>query len=226
MQKLEDREFLTIAKGLMIGEVTKVIHKGCGARPALHIANEADRWWAYCHKCRRSGSVNKTLQRIKVKAPDKTGWVPAVLKPAQDFINEIVLNDRLPEWVWENITVLKYAPDTKRIYLPDGAGHLWGYDATGAATARLYSPYKRPGAVWMPAADSDSVFITSSITRYLNHVRDGARVYLVGANAEYDHCVWYVAEHPGFDYIIDRKANFHPKFIRNLKQFGAKLNGS
>lgn len=223
MQKLEEREFLTIAKGLMIGEVTKVIHKGCGARPALHIANEADRWWAYCHKCRRSGSVTKTLQRIKVKAPDKTGWVPAVLKPAQDFINELVVNDRLPEWVWEHITILKYAPDTKRIYLPDCAGHLWGYDATGAATARLYSPYKRPMAV-IDRQCNATLFVTSSISRYLGIVREGCSAVLVGGAAAYDPTV-AIAAATSKDIVVDRRANFHPQFILNLKQFGAKLNG-
>lgn len=225
MQKLEDREFLTIAKGLMIGEVTKVIHKGCGARPALHIANEADRWWAYCHKCRRSGSVTKTLQRIKVKAPDKTGWVPAGLVPAADHIAKLAENYRLPEWVWEHITVLQYAPDTQRIYLPDASGSLWGYDATGAANARLYSPYKRPIAYYQGIGDE--VFITASISRYLRLVRERHPAYLVGAANGYDIVLGFVAATVGRKtFVVDKRANFHPQFIRNLKQFGAKLNGS
>lgn len=222
MDKLEERHYLNVAKGLAVGEVVKIVHAGCGNRPALHIANEADRWWAYCHKCRRSGSVSKTLQRIKVKAPDKTGWVPDALYPAQDYIHKLILNDHLPEWVWEHITILKYAPDTQRIYVPDASNSLWGYDGTGAATARLYSPYKKPMAV-IDRQGNATLFITSSIRRYLGIVREGCSAVLVGGAAAYDPTVALVSA-TDKDVVIDSRANFHPVFIRNLKQFGANLN--
>lgn len=222
---LEEREYLPIAKGLMVGEVTKVIHKGCGQRPSLHIANEADRWWAYCHKCRRPGSTPKQLQRIKVKVPEKTGWVPESLQPAASFINELLQNSHLPGWVWEYITLLSYSPDTKRVYLPDCSESLWGYDATGVATARLYSPYKRPVAIY-EGISTGKVFVTSSIPRYLRCVRERLPAYLVGGAAGYDVIVGRAAESFGSELlVVDYKANFHPQFIRNLKQFGAKLNG-
>lgn len=223
---LEEREYLSIAKNLMVGEVTKVIHKGCGQRPSLHIANEADRWWAYCHKCRRPGSTPKQLQRIKVKVPEKTGWIPESLQPAADFIPELLHNSNLPGWVWEYITLLSYSPDTKRLYLPDSTSSLWGYDATGVATARLYSPYKRPVANY-GGISTGEVFVTSSISRYLRCVRDRVPAYLVGGASGYDTVVGFASTVSGrMLLVIDRKANFHPQFIRNLKQFGAKLNGS
>ncbi|QYW05804.1 putative DNA primase [Vibrio phage vB_VpaP_G1] len=173
MKYLENRHWLPYAQLLAAGESDKVPHVGCGDRPSLFVINDADSYWAYCHRCRCSGRVDKQYQRIKMKAPDKTGWYPKEIIP---FMKAVVDNPRQYTDMLKRtglatyVTLLRYSADTMRVYFPDDSGNYLGLDVTGQATARWYAPTKR--AVMYVNGDS-TVVVTQSILTYLEAVRAG-----------------------------------------------------
>ncbi|CCI88398.2 hypothetical protein BN110_028_1 [Yersinia phage phiR8-01] len=178
MKRLEDRHWLPMAKSLGVGEDTKIIHSGCGNRPSLYIKHDADSLWAYCHRCRASGNEGKTFQRIKVKAPEKSGWFPKETLP---LLDAVVLNPyqfsailSMPG-IAKHISLLSYSADTMRVYLPDMSSNYLGLDVTGAATARWYAPTRRACVVWQ-GLNTSSLMIVSRVSDYLLNVRAGNSV--------------------------------------------------
>lgn len=169
---IEHRLFVDVAKGIPIGTSTKIVHKGCPRtrREALYVANEADAYWCYCHGCGDTGHYQKTLQRIKVKPPEKTGWVPDDLIYIGDIdsLELISLRFLKIDWVGKYFTLLKYSDKTKRIYLPDESNSYLGMDTTGAANARWYSPKYRKLA--MSTLGKDRIVVTAFVAEYLNAV--------------------------------------------------------
>lgn len=173
--KIEYRLWLEQAKSLPVGSDAKIIHKGCGSRESLFIKNEDDSWWCFCHRCKGSGRKDKTLQRVKMKLPSKTGWKPEKLIPLVEAVasepynfSELFSRFGLAPYT----SLLKFSPDTRRIYFPDMSDSLVGLDATFEATARFYSPYKRGLATWFNSS-SDRLVVVAHVTDYLNAVHSG-----------------------------------------------------
>ena len=166
---IEHRLFVPIAQGIPIGTSTKVVHKGCPRtkREALYVSNEADAYWCYCHGCGDTGHYQKTMQRIKVKAPKKTGWVPDDLISLLDVDTSKLQSIRFLEidWVASFFTLLKYSPSTQRLYLPDYSYSYLGMDTTGAANARWYSPKYKKLAI--AGTHRNNIVVTSSVYEYL-----------------------------------------------------------
>lgn len=173
--KIEYRLWLEQAKSLPVGSDAKIIHKGCGSRESLFIKNEEDSWWCFCHRCKGSGRKDKTLQRVKMKLPSKTGWKPDKLIPLVEAVasepynfSELFRRFGLAPYT----SLLTFSPDTRRIYFPDDSGSLVGLDATFEATARFYSPYKRGLATWFNPA-SNRLVVVAHVTDYLAAVHAG-----------------------------------------------------
>lgn len=177
---IEHRLFVPIAQGIPIGTSTKVVHKGCPRtkREALYVSNEADAYWCYCHGCGDTGHYQKTMQRIKVKAPPKTGWTPDDLIYFGDVDVAKLPSRRFLEidWVAQYFTLLKYSDKTKRIYLPDDSESYLGMDTTGAANARWYSPAYRKLA--LRGINRDTVTVTASVSDYLRALSLGTGAVL------------------------------------------------
>ena len=173
---LEPRHWLPFAKMLGVNESDKIVHVGCGTRPSLHIQNESARYWAYCHRCHKSGNQDKVGNvRIKQKVPYKTGWFPkqrvkladVIVKEPHSFHEFLARNG----WVSGNLSLLMYDKETKRVYLPDCAGHFLGIDVTGSAQARWYSPTKNYWSAVL-VDDATTVVVTDNPAIYLQAVRD------------------------------------------------------
>ncbi|QOC54398.1 putative DNA primase [Aeromonas phage Atoyac15] len=215
MRKLEERHWLPMARLLGMGEDEKIIHVGCGDRPSLYIKHDEDGLWAYCHRCRASGNYSKTFQRIKTKAPEKTGWFP---KSTMPFINAVIDNPaQFADVLKRNhlapfISMLTYSPDTMRVYLPDTSGNMLGLDVTGAASARWYSPTRSAMAC---SLGSTPVRICRLLEDYLTAVRSGqAALITYNANGQRSAIAWLVQNNLG-SALADRK--LPPQFMKEIK---------
>lgn len=179
---IESRLWLDAAKGLLRGADDKIVHKGCGDRPSLYIKNDEDRWWAYCHRCRDKGFVMRSNQRIKQKVAEKTGWYPEMLVPFIDAVNEDAYKFRVMfqrlGYLTKYASLLKFSPDTQRVYLPDASDSYLGIDATGQANARFYSPTKRNMATF-DVGTTKPLIISASVEEYLEYVSLGLPAMLV-----------------------------------------------
>lgn len=180
-QTIEKRLWLPQARLLPVGHDDKIIHKGCGDRPSLFIKNDDDKYWCFCHRCHGGDFMPKTLQRVKQKLAPKTGWVPEDIIPLMDAVvsepynfREIFERYRISPYV----SILRFARDTKRIYLPDSSGSLMGLDATGQAIARFYSPHKRNLAVFY-GDNPGSLVVTGGIEEYLTRCKANESAILV-----------------------------------------------
>ncbi|AKQ07708.1 DNA primase [Yersinia phage vB_YenP_ISAO8] len=218
MKPLEDREWLPWAKLLGHNEDDKIIHNGCGTRPSLYIKNEADGLWAYCHRCRRSGNYSKTYQRIKVKAPEKTGWFPKTTMPFINAVAEspaqfasVLATMRLSKYV----SLLTYSPDTMRVYLPDVTKQWLGLDVTGAATARWYSPTRKAVAVWHGTSPVMSVRVCHRLEDYLQSVRNGEPALITFNPGGRKFAIAWLVEHKVRSALADK--NINPAFMKELK---------
>lgn len=177
---IEKRLWLPQAQGLLPGADDKIIHRGCGDRPSLFIKNDADKYWCYCHRCRRGGFHVKGHQQIKQKLATKTGWKPEKLIPiVQAVINEpynfreLFQRFELAPFV----SLLRFSPDTKRVYFPDESESFLGLDATFLANARFYSPVRRNLAVSLQGG-ARNLYVTGSVAAYLEAVHTGASAIL------------------------------------------------
>lgn len=145
MSRLDPATWLPQAKALAVGQVKKVRHT-CGRRESMAVGNEQGHWWAYCHRCRCGGRVDKTCASIgKPKVKSATGHIPTDVRPinVQDLLDLRGLADCLGyHQLSRFITLLKVSPSTGRVYFPDVGGFWYGLDYTGAANARWYSPLK------------------------------------------------------------------------------------
>ena len=216
---IEPRLWLAQAKSLPVGHDDKIIHKGCGDRPSLFIKNDDDKYWCFCHRCHGGGFHDKTLQRVKQRLAPKTGWVPEDIIPLVDAVvsepynfRDIFERYRISPYV----SILRFARDTKRIYLPDSSGSLMGLDATGQAIARFYSPHKRSLAVFY-GDNPGSLVVTGSIEEYLARCKLGESAILVMNRAAEKAALAelskgeYTSLHEG-KYLKDR-------FARDLRMF-------
>lgn len=220
---IEHRLFVPIAQSIPIGTATKVVHKGCPRtkRPALYVSNEADAYWCYCHGCGETGHYQKTHQRIKVKPPKKTGWVPDDLI----YFGDVDVN-RLPsirflgnDWVAHNASLLKLSYKTMRLYLPDYSESYLGMDITGAANARWYSPKYRKLAMVLNKVGK--LYVTAFVHEYLEAVRKGYSAMLcMDKNAE-RYALAELSKLNLDEFILQINPKFLSKdFILNLRAIG------
>ncbi|QQM15458.1 putative DNA primase [Kosakonia virus Kc318] len=217
--RIEKRLWLAQAKSLPVGCDDKIIHKGCGERPSLFIKNDDDKYWCFCHRCHGGDFQPKVMQRVKQKLAPKTGWVPEDIIPLIDAVvsepynfREIFERYRISSYV----SILRFARDTKRIYLPDSSGSLLGLDATGQAIARFYSPHKRSLAVFY-GDDSPGLLVTGSIEEYLGRCKSNASSILVMNRAAEKAAL---AELSKGRYLHLYEGKFlKDRFIRDLRMF-------
>lgn len=172
---IDQRLWLHLAKSLPVGQSGKYRHEGCGDRESLHVANEGDRYWCYCHRCRDSGQLSKDCPTLVRKVPKETGYIPKRLLPAHRFpeVMETILFRNLSRWVSQ----LWYAPDTQRLYLPDDSASYTGFDTTRKAIALVYSPTDRYIA-YTDGDDTLPMLITDDMHAYLSHY--GPRLFFHG----------------------------------------------
>ena len=178
---IEPRLWLAQAQALLPGADDKIMHKGCGDRPSLFIKNDDDRYWAWCHRCRRPGLKLKQVPRIKQKLATKTCWMPETMQPIVQAIVEQPYNfrDLFKRFdLAAYITLLKFSPETKRVYFPDDSGSYLGLDATFLANARFYSPVQRNLAIRIQRS-AGTLLITGSLAGYLAQVASGGDAILV-----------------------------------------------
>src|SRR5699024_9809030 len=174
---IEPRLWLSEAKSLPVGHDTKIVHRGCGDRPSLFVKNADDKYWCFCHRCHGGGFQEKTLQRVKQKLAQKTGWIPADIIPLVEAVVSEPYNFRETfdrYGISKYVTLLKFARDTKRIYFPDVSGvtariylpyvsgSFLGAVATGQANARFSAPLTRNVAVYH-GNNLDSVIVPGSL---------------------------------------------------------------
>ena len=178
--KIEHRLWLPQAQALLPGACDKIVHKGCGDRPSLFIKNDDDRYWCFCHRCRRDGVKSKEVPRIKQRLATATGWMPQTMQPIVQAVIEQPYNFRelferfeLAQYV----SLLKFSPETKRVYFPDDSDSYLGLDATFLANARFYSPVRRNLAVHIQGG-SRYLYVTSNLATYLEAVHTGASAIL------------------------------------------------
>lgn len=222
MARIEERLWLDIAKRLPVGDNIKVIHKGCGQRESLFIKNEADSWWCFCHRCGGTSRIDKTYQRIVMKAPAQTGWFPKAVEP---FMDALVKNPRqFAEAVKRfglarHVSRLEFSPDTMRVYLPDESGNRLGLDVTGGATVRWYSPTK---TAYATAGQCDSaVLVTRNHIKYLDSVASGRRACLVMNRPGERACAAYLASLCPASVLVQGN---HPKaFLAELRAIAERL---
>ena len=179
-EKIPHRLWLAQAQALLPGADDKIIHKGCGDRPSLFIKNDADRYWCFCHRCRSDGFKSKEVPRIKQKLATKTGWKPDTMQPIVQAVVEQPYNFRELFQRFELapfVSLLKFSPETKRVYFPDESASYLGLDATFLANARFYSPVRRNLAVHIQGG-SRYLYVTSSLATYLEAVHTGASAIL------------------------------------------------
>lgn len=180
-ERIPERLWLAQAQGLLPGADDKIIHMGCGDRPSMFIKNDDDKYWAYCHRCRGTGFKDKQVPRIKQKLATKTGWKPEKLMPLVHAIVDEPYNfrDLLSRFnLAPYITLLKFSPDTMRVYFPDDSESYLGLDATFKANARFYSPVKRNMCKRIKNR-SGNLYLTSHLDVYLEHCANSHDVILV-----------------------------------------------
>ena len=208
--KIEHRLWLPQAQALLPGACDKIVHKGCGDRPSLFIKNDDDRYWCFCHRCRRDGVKSKEVPRIKQRLATATGWMPQTMQPIVQAVIEQPYNFRelferfeLAQYV----SLLKFSPETKRVYFPDDSDSYLGLDATFLANARFYSPVRRNLAVRLQDT-AGYLYVTGSLSHYLEAVSVGASAILT-MNKEADkHAVSIVSTYAtAYDKVYMLKIN-------------------
>lgn len=136
---MRDEEWLHIAKRLAVGQQGRFRH-GREDRLNLTIANESDRYWAWCHRCHTGGTVLKEHVRLleAAVAPAVSYEIPRDLVHARTPMYE----DKIAEFLAGKGMDMKYMP--KRMYVSPkdkrllldfteeyGRENLHGRDLTG-----------------------------------------------------------------------------------------------
>ena len=219
-ERIPDRLWLVQAQGLLPGADDKIMHKGCGDRPSLFIKNDDDKYWAYCHRCRGTGFKDKQVPRIKQKVSAKTGWMPEKLEPLILAIVEQPYNfrDLLERFgLAHYVTLLRFSPDTKRVYFPDESESYLGLDATFKANARFYSPVKRNLCYYFKSGPGVLV-VTGRLADYLDAVYRGCDAILV-MNVAAEKAALAALIERADQYSAVNLRNLRPAFVRDVRPF-------
>lgn len=177
---LRPEEFLSYAKSLRVGATAKFRHT-CGSRESMVVANTAVDYWAYCHRCHRSGRLSKQYNFNPVPTPPVPRHPPTDLRKLtpQDFKEFGQRRLAYDRWLVNHISLLEYSPQFKRVYMPSSKPEWLGYDVTGQAQASWYATCGRPILGVLETECLDVIRFVDNAEDYLKYYRTGLPV--VGA---------------------------------------------
>lgn len=131
---LAENDWLPHARKLAVGMKMRIRH-GREGRPNMIVANERDRWWSYCQKCKDGGVMQK--EHVLLNAPTIT-QAAQLVRPVDlcrvegsDF--ETVVGRFLASkgMMFPYLPFLFYSESAKRMLLQDDAQRWHGRDLTG-----------------------------------------------------------------------------------------------
>lgn len=134
---LPEQDWLAQAKRLAIGMKVRIRHRN-ESRPNMVVANEADKWWAYCQRCHEGAVVQK--EHVMFGAPSMQSdsipvmpndlervWNSEYEVPVERFLTSKNMSSEYMPPLW-------YSPSRKRILVDAFGWH--GRDITGKAPAK------------------------------------------------------------------------------------------
>lgn len=135
---LPEQDWLPQAKRLAIGMRTRIKHRQ-ETRSNLVIANERDKWWAYCQRCHSGGVVEKEHVRLTdaLITPDVSLVFPqdsmAVRNSEyEENIERFLLSKNMAS---EYLPPMRFSPSRKRLLVP--CWDEWhGRDVTGKSPSK------------------------------------------------------------------------------------------
>lgn len=164
---LPEQDWLSAAKRLAVGMRVRIRHRN-ETRANLVIANEADKWWAYCQRCHEGGVVEKEHVRLLdaqvSNPPSLTFPTDAVQVLGSEFEVQVERFLASKNMASEYLPPLWVSPKDKRLLVYDG--EAWhGRDLTGRSPAKWlnYSDLQvsgEPGRITVVVEDLFSRFKT------------------------------------------------------------------
>lgn len=146
---LPQDDWLPQAQRLAIGMRMRVVH-GRERTAAMTVANERDRWWAYCQRCKAGGVVEKShvLLSAPLEVSEHELRVPSDLRPVlgsdyQDTVGRFLARKGM---MFPYLPKLWYSLSTKRLCLQDDTGGWHGRDMTERSQAK-WLHYAKPHIV-------------------------------------------------------------------------------
>lgn len=138
---LPERDWLDKAKRLAVGMRVRTYHLG-ERRPNMTIANEPDRWWCWCQRCKDGAVVLKSHVLLTQAAPAVTD---TLTPPPSESISGIDAGTR---WALAHFLARKgmdftylpigtrYSEKARRLLVQDATGHWHGRDTTERSSAK------------------------------------------------------------------------------------------
>lgn len=143
---IQEHEWLQQAKRLSIGMRMRVRH-GRERRLNMTIANERDRWWAYCNACKEGGVVLKEHVLLSTAIPvvEVDFTIPDDLQPVlgseyEDAVGKFLASKGM---MFPYLPKLWFSMRTKRVCLQDDTGGWHGRDLTDRSNAK-WLHYNKP----------------------------------------------------------------------------------
>lgn len=136
---IPEQEWLPQAKRLAVGMRLRVRH-GRERRLNMTVANEKDRWWAYCQACKEGGVVLKehVLLNTAVPVVEADLTLPTDLQPVLGSEYEQAVGKFLATkgMMFPYLPPLWYSLRSKRLCLQDDSGGWHGRDLTNKSNAK------------------------------------------------------------------------------------------
>lgn len=149
---IPESEWLEQAKRLSVGMRIRVRH-GRESRANMTIANERDRWWCYCQRCKDGAVLPKDHVLLTgdpvVEEIDFT--IPSDLRPVlgseyEETVGRFLASKNM---MFPYLPKLWYSLQARRVCLQDDAGHWHGRDLTGRSNAK-WLHYNKDHLVGVP----------------------------------------------------------------------------
>lgn len=177
-------EFEHLAKSIPIGTVRKFRHT-CGSRESMAVGNEPTHWWAYCHRCRRSGKRDKQHVFDVVPKPPLPRYAPKDLRELrpEDVLDFGARRKQYDRWLVKYMTQLRYSPSFKRVYLPNSSNEGLGYDVTGKADAAWYGTVKTSVVAPLPQGNCSSAGLYWSPEEYFAAPKSACKLLVLDRGA-------------------------------------------
>lgn len=174
---IPEQQWLVAARRLAIGMKIRVRHLN-ESRPNMVIANDADRWWCYCQRCKEGGVVLKEHVLLKGSSYDPIVELaqPKDIRPLSksDFevpvIRFLISKNMVPLYLPE----LYYSEARRRLMLKDDSGLWHGRDLTGASPMKWLN-YNAAHYVGTPPVGCPTVITEDLFSMY--KVRYAMRSY-------------------------------------------------
>lgn len=179
---LREADWLHKAKRLPVGMRVRVRH-GLESRDNLIVANEANRYWAYCQRC-KAGAVH-TKEHVRLQgayAPP----VPREVTVPTDLVRVIGSEYEVPVgaflaskgMMYPYLPEVLYSPSAKRVLVRDASGYYHGRDITGHSSAK-WLHYGSPSIAGVPKERTVIVEDVFSMFKVLFALRDTPSVGVV-----------------------------------------------